>query len=449
MSARKKTVDFAYVSGGKNSKDPQHALETNQVRDTRNVLHEKRGFRYAPGYSGFGSTALFTSKILGMFNYRTSTGVECLIGISNGKVYNIDVSAETKTEIGDMAGTGDVQAVNAVGFLWMVNGTSFVKVEPDLSVTPAQIAAPTGTSAALFAGGTLPDGVYGCYVSYARKDAFGRYHYSLPYSLGNVTLGGGNNTVRFTVPDSTDSQVTNKVFWMTDAGGATPYYYGETDNSTSPYDITSNANRSTSIRMDTNAASNEILPITPNGIFHFDDRLIVWSTDTFYYSMKTDINPLNIARFFPENTRTVSVVISSMFSVGVNAFINSVGNGIFIVPNADYTAVIKNINRRLWFNQVNTKGGRKYCVDYNGLVWGYTNDGIRNFNGSFFSGDLSQHIKPDIEKINKGVNVDHIPALVIYRREGLRTELRISYRNLDNATTINNEQLIFNIDSYF
>ncbi len=451
MPERLKGIDFSDWSGGKNSTDPQHALRPNQVRDTINLIHEKIGGSRAPGYIGISTTPLFTSQVYGAFAYKTNAGNEYLICVSDGKVYNVTLSNGTKTQIGTMAGSGTAYAVNAAGKLWIVNGTSFVKVESDLSVYQVGITAPSGASAAAQAGGTLPDGDYIAYVSYARKDASGRYLYSYPESLGTVTLGSGNNTVRFTINASADTQVNYIVFWLSDAGGATPYYYGEVANTNGPHDVTDNSDRNSLIRMDIEAAPNTSLPINPSKIFFFDDQLIVWSTDTFYWSLRTDINPFDMERFVSENFRTVSVIISSMFSCGLNddLFINSVKNGIFKLPNGDFSSVIRNVNKRYWFNEAYTEEGAQYVINYNNIAFGYTNDGIRYFNGEMFSDDLSFNIKSDIDNVNSGVSSTYPPAIMIFRRKGKRTELRFSYRDLNNSTTLNNKQLVLNIDKMF
>lgn len=454
MGEKQKGLDFSDMSGGKNSVDPQHALAKNEVRESKNIIHEKIGCSRAPGYRGISSTALLTAQLLGQFTYKHGDGTETLIEISDAKIYSIDTAAGEKTELGAFTGSGEAFAVNAAGKLWIVNGTSFVKIEDDLSVYPVQIAAPEGTSAAKLAGGSIPDGVYGCYVSYARKDANDKYLYSLPFSLGDVTLSGGDNSIKFTIPNPTDDQITHKVFWMTDAGGAVPYYYGETDDDDAIYDLTDATGRNSLIRMDVNAAANQILPITPAGIFHFDDRLIVWDDYTFYWSMKTDVNPFDLERFLAENFRTVTQVISSMFSVPVtpdqtDLFINSVKTGVFRIPRGDFTAVIKRIQQSFWFRKANVPEGRKYVVDFNNLAWGFTNDGIRHFNGFVFSDDLSYKIKDDMARVYTGIGAGFDPAMIIFRRERKRTELRFSYRDLTIGATTNNRQLVFNIDFYF
>jgi hypothetical protein len=449
MSIRNKIVDFSDWSGGKNSAFPIHSLAENEVVDTVNLIHEKIGGSRAPGYKGVSVAALFDKPITGHFTYRTSTGVEHTIVVSNGKVWSVDTSAGTKTERGTMAGGGQAYAVNLAGKLWIVNGTSFVKVESDLSVYDVQLPIPSGNSAAAVAGGTLADGVYGVYVSYARKDSSDRYLYSYPESLGNVTLGTGNNTVEITVAAPTDGQVTHVVAWLTDAGGAVPYYYGEADEDAGSITIADNSDRNASIRMDVNASSNADLPIAPSGIYAFGDRLIVWATDTVYWSMKTDINPFDLERFLSENFRTFAFTVSSVFNVDTDLFFNSSKTGIHRLPFGDMTAEIKRINQRFWFNECLTEEGKSWVSFHNNLAFGYTNDGIRFFNGQAFSDDLTFKIKPDINSVNLGVSSTYKPAMAVYRREGKRTELRFSYRDLNVSNTLNNRQLVLNLDFFF
>ena len=454
MPAQPKYVDFSDWSGGKNTRSPQHALPVNQVADTMNLIHEQIGGSRAPGFRGISAVALFPdAAILGEFQYITSDGTEHLIVVSNAKVYSVNLTAGTKTELGAMTGADQAYAVNAAGKLWIVNGTSFVKVESDLSVYPVQLVTPVGTSAVKKAGGTLPDGVYGCYASYARKDASGRYLYSLPYSMGDVTLGGGDNTITFTVPAPTDDQITHIVAWMTDAGGAVPYYYGEADEDAAAFDVASAGDRLASVRMDVNAASNQALPITPAGIFWYGGAIMVWDTDTVYWSLRTDINPFDLERYLAQNFRTFPVTISSMFAVDLgdrtDLFINSVKIGVHRLPFGDMTEELKKINQAFWFKECMTAEGKSWVAAYNNLVFGYTNDGIRFFNGQAFSDDLSFDIKPDMDRVNLGVSSSYRPAMCVFRRSGKRTELRFSYRDLSVSSTINNRQLVYNLDYYF
>ena len=447
-------IDFSDFSGGKNSAFPRHAIADNQACDTLNALHEAIGASRAPGYIGAKTTPMFAGVSQGMFVYNKADGTQVLIVVSGGKIYS--VSGSTATEIGSISGAGECYAVNLSGKLWIVNGTSFVKVENDLSVYRVQIVAPIGATAVVGAGGSLAAGVYSCYVAYARKDSSGRYFYSLPQLVGNKTVSPGNQTITFTIANSSDPQVTHKVVFMSDADGTVQVYYGEVTNATATIAISSTANRIDSVYMSTVSAPNQILPISPNGIYAFDDKLFVWDDDgqTIYWSLNTDINSFDLERFLPENFRTLSKTINAVFSIpsssttGEDLFFNHLGNGISVAPNGDMSGIIKFTQRQYWFLNCKTPEGKSNVVFPKSMAFGLTNDGFRFFDGTTFSEDVSFHIKPDVDKIITSFG-RALPSAVIYRRPGKRTEYRFSYNNIDYSSAGCNDQRIFNLDFYF
>ncbi len=449
MSIKNEFIDFSDMSGGKNSAFPRHALANNQVADTINAIHEVIGTTYAPGYAGLSASQTFEAACKGMFKYIHADGTESIVAISGGKVYTIDPATNAATEKYTLTGNGEAYAVNAGGKLWIVNGTDFVKVEDDLTVYKVQIDAPTVGSAVATAGGSLGAGVYACYVAYARKSN-GQYLYSLPLYLGEVTLSGGDLSITIAADDSTDPQVTHKVVFLTDANGTVVYYYGEFTNATPSVVITSNSNKNAFVLMSTVSAANQVLPITPSAIYSYDDRLIVWdiNTYTFYWSLKTDVNPFDMERFLAANFRTLSNSINSMFSIGANLHINHIGNGISTVFNGDFSSVIKITNRAHWYLDCKTPEGKSNVVIHQGNAFGLTNDGFRFFDGQNFSDDVSFHIKPDVNTIYTGI-AGFLPCAIINRRAGKRTEYRFSYRNLAYGATMNNDQRIFNLDFFF
>ena len=371
MPIKNASLDFSDMSGGKNSVYPRHAIAQNQVSETVNLIHEKIGASRAPGYIGLAVAALFSAPVRGAWNYIHDDGSESLIAVSNFHVYAVTLSTGAITDLYTLSGDGVCWAVNAVGKLWIVNGTDFVKVENNLAAYPVMLPAPTGTSAAAKAGGSLAAGVYGCYVSYARLDADGFYLYSFPKSLGNVTLAAGNLTVTFAVPASADAQVTHKVVWMTDANGVVPVYYGEVTNATLTFDITSSANRDGELFMSTEAAANEPLPIHPDGIWIADNKLFVWKTGakSLYWSLSTDVNPFNLECFPTENFRTFPYTISSLFNIDVDMYINSVGNGIVKIANSDMTTLAKRVVFDKWILPTKTAQGRSYVVFEKGIAF--------------------------------------------------------------------------------
>lgn len=374
--------------------------------------------------------------------------------VSNFVVYSIITSPYSETAIGTLSSSGRGWSINLAGKLWYCNGVDFVKFEKNngvISMYNVGLPTPVSGAAAKLAGGSLADGVYGVYLSYARKNTSGQYLYSYPYSLGNVTTSAGDLSVQITgITPSADPQVTHNVIWMTDADGAVPYYYGEVLAATTTITVTSAANRLGSVRMDVNAASNAPLSIVPDGLFAFDDKIYVWdeNTSTVYWSLKTDVNTFDLERFPAANFRTLSATIDSMFSVGDDLFFNHINNGVTKAPAGDMTSVFKRVERRFWFLPLKTDAGRSYSVPYKGIVWGLTNDGFRYFDGQIFSDDLSFHVKPDIDKIIAGASSTYMPAAIAFRRSGKRTELRLSYRDIGVSYTNNNSQLVFNLDFF-
>lgn len=451
MGVQVKGLDFSDMSGGRCTAFPPHALLPNQCQESINFIHETVGLTKSPGYSGLDPAPLFDKPVTGFFSYRKDTGVDVIIAVSDGKVWSVDLTLKTKTEIGTMAGTGRCYAVNAIGKLWICNGTSFVKVESSLSVYRVQILAPTTGSTSAQAGGTLPDGIYGVYLTYARYDSStGLYLYSLPQSLGNVTLGSGNNTVRVTLTSSSDAQVNRVIVFMTDSGGSVPYFYKEATTPATTIDITSNSARNPDVKLIIESAPNQVLPEIPNGIFLFDDSIFVWVAGgkRVYYSMKADVNPFDLERFPAENVRAMTLPVHSLFSVGSDLFFNSVGRGVTVAYSGDMASVIKRVNSTFWFTECSTEGGRCSVVMYKGFAFGLTNDGFRFFNGVDFSEDVSFHVKPDIDRIY--VNSSSIiPSAMVFRRSGKRTEYRFSYNNYNYGSGRCNDQLVFNLDFYF
>jgi hypothetical protein len=453
MPIKNEALDFSDMSGGKNSAFPRHALAKNQVSDTLNAIHHTIGTSRAPGYSGLVNTAMFSKPIRGQFKYIKDDGTEIAIVISDKKINVVTLADGSLTEIGSGLITADTQcyAVNAAGKLWIVNGTDFVKIESETTAYRVQIIAPASGTVTAIAGGTLPDGVYGCYAAYARKNAAGQYFYSLPRSLGNVTLGTGSNTIRIAIPNSADTQVTHKVAFITDASGTVQYYYGEATNAIASFDITSAVNRNASILMSVVSAANQILPITPNAIQTFDDKLFVWDINdrTIYWSLKTDVNPFDMERFLAQNFRTLSYTVNAIFPVGEDLFFNHMGNGISKAISGDMSSIIKLVNHDFWYLDCITSHGKGNVEYFKGMAIGLTNDGFRFFDGSTFSEDLSFQIKPDVDSIYAGISTSFLPSAIVYRRANKRTEFRFSYRNLDYGTTNNNDQRVFNLDFYF
>jgi hypothetical protein len=401
---------------------------------------------------------IFSTPCRGQFVYITNAGVEYMIAIAGKTIYQIDAAAGEKTVLGTLVSDNECYAVNAAGKLWIVNGEDFVKIEDDLSVSRVQIEAPVNATMNNWAaGGTLPEGARDVYVAYARV-VDGQYLHSLPQLIGTITLATGNQTVSIQCAASADPQVTHVVVFMTDAAGVVPYFFGAFANDGSEIVIVDESQRNEFILMNTVSAANQALPITPSGIFTFNDRLFVWdiNKNTLFWSLKTDVNAFDLERFLPENFRVVSHSINSVFSIGENLYINSIGNGVSVIVNGDMSSVIKHIDRAHWFLDVKTPEGKSNVINHRGSVFGLTNDGFRFYNGGNtvenytenFSDDVSFHIKPDVNMIYTTAG-NCLPSAIVNRRSGKRTEYRFSFCNLEYGNASNNDQLIFNLDFYF
>ena len=146
------------------------------------------------------------------------------------------------------------------------------------------IVAPSGASAVAHAGGSLALGDYKVYVSYCRTVGGVNRLYSVGESLGTVTLAGGNQTIRITLANSADTQVNNKVVWMTDADGSVVYFYHETgDNTTTTIDVTSDTNKNSALLYSTVALNNDVPP-NIEWIFAHNNRLIGSIDNVVYYN---------------------------------------------------------------------------------------------------------------------------------------------------------------------
>jgi hypothetical protein len=454
MSIKNTGIDWSDMSGGKNSAFPRHAVAKNQVCDTLNLIHEKMGVSRAPGFRGITNVVAHSAVSNGVFTFIADDGVQTGIEVHGSKVYTVNTTSGALTEIYTLAGANECYGVNLGGKFWLVNGTDFIKIEKSgatISAYRVQIAAPASGTAAIAAGGSLPVGVYGVYIAYVRKNSDGYYLYSLPHSLGDVTAAAGNLTIALSsLPVSSDPQVTHKVIFVTEAGGTVYYYAGEVANATTTATVAASATINKLIFMNTVSAANQILPITPDGIQAFDDKLIVWdyATRTVYWSLKTDINPFELERFLPANFRTLSKPIHAVFAIGEDLCFNHNGHGISKAISGDMTSIIKFVVAGLWFIDAKTPQGRSNVDFYKGIAWGFTNNGFRYFDGTNISDDLGFHIKPDVNAVYQGVSSTFIPSAIVNVRAGKRTEFRFSYRNLSNGQLMNNTQLVFNLDFF-
>lgn len=428
-------IEYSDISYGKNNTMPQNAIGDNQVSEIRNAIIEKRGFSRAPGFTGIKSTAVFSTYARLMDFYIKDDATEYLLSVSNAHIYSVNKGYGAITDLGAYTGGGEAYGVNALDKYFVANGTNVYKVE-NTNIYRVGIAAPTGASATASGVGTLASGTYRVYVSYARKVSGVLSLYSKPMDLGNVTVNG-SQAISVTCPNSADSQVTDKIVWLLEPNSsATYFYYDNTDNTTTTFSVTSNAAKNILLVMEVESLPND-LPVAFTGIVYFDGYLIGWLGNNIYWSVQSG-TVYDLERFPARNFRAFPHKIISLFSCNGSFYVNTTG-GIYGLPNGDLTAKAELVQKNLRFLSP------RLHEEFKGVVWGITNDGVRYFDGQNFSIDLSKDIKPDIDTISMSDNFQ--PCIRIYRREGKRTELHLSWRDITISTNGNNRTLILNIDS--
>ncbi len=430
--------DFSNISGGINTAAPAIAVGKNQIVGGLNAILKEQGFRRSPGYVGLKSTAEFAAYLRGLHVYERVAGTEILLGISGGKIYSVNVTTGAVTELANPTGTGEAWFATAFDKCFIANGTKLYKLE-GTSGYQVGITAPTGATVEAVAGGTLPDGAYNVYVSYARKMSGVNVLYSIGQSLGDVTLGTGSNTIRVTCADSADAQVNNKVVWVREVGGSIWYYYGESgDNTTEIINISSNAAKNSGLLYSVEAAPNA-LPGAMQGVCFFDNRLFGFVNNVYYWSDK-GLSSYDLEIWRTASSGTLPYNILSMFSLGNNLYFNTAG-GILCLPDGDVNARYLVKDQRWHYRFPRT-------LDYwGGSVIGVTNNGIRTFDGEKFSTfDLGKDIKPEIDKLYSGYSSNFPPCGKVVSRS-TRTEYHLSFRDTNISSTICNRHLVLNLSS--
>lgn len=445
---------FSNCSWGTNLSDPPTELLKYQVKYSRNAILSANGFYFRRGYKNIDISGGWGGSFQGIFEHIWKDGTTIILAVNNSILYSIDLTAKTKTVLYSGTGTGTASFASYLGSCFVATGGALVKVEKvstTISAYRVGIAAPTAGTAAAAAGGTLPDGVYHVYISYARKVSSTIVLYSKPLQLSDVTLGGGSNTVSITsFANSADGQVNDKVVWMSDAAGADIYYYGETnDNTSTTVTVTSNANRNASIRMDVFAYYNE-LPPNFTYICAFNNMLWGSVTNVVNYSLQSSGNVYDMERFYTKNALTFPQSIYGIFSLGQDLFLNTM-NGLIKIPEGKPYSQTLDING-VYFINMNT------VCEYNERKIGLTNFGVRYFDGTRFSEyDLGANIRAEI---NLGLNTTstyRFSALLMKRtfvnesdKKSLsRYEYHLSYNDDSLTTKNNNRRLILNLDGMF
>ncbi len=384
------------------------------------------------------------STIEGMHFYIEYDGDESLLVVSGGKIYSCNTSTGVLTELYDLTGSGNAKFLTAIDKCFVCNSTSVAKVEGSdayrVNITP-----PSGATAAAKAGGSLALGVYKIYIGYARKVGGVNSLYSIGEAVANVTLSGGNQTVTFSVPNSSDPQVNNKVIWMTDYDGDVWYFYYETnDNTTVTFDITSTGGKNSALLYSV-IAQNNLSPEAFEDMTFLDNRIFGKVSNIIYYSKQAG-NVYDLECFPASNTIELPYYIVSLFTLDGNLYANCIGNIIKIQngdPNSRLIEIYGKAHKgiRHYFKYPNT------VVSFSGYVIGLTQDGFRIFNkDTVLQTDVSRDIRKTVNKIYSGSSVGKNPHSFIVR-DNNRTEYHTGYLNTTNGTDLNNSCVILNLDT--
>ena len=138
-------IDLGDFSGGINTKDPAHAIKSNQAQKLLNVIaYSNGGFARAPAKWGLNATPQHTKPIRGLFQHKKLDGTTQLVAVSDADVDTISLIDGTRTKLYDIGGTGYAVGDNAFGSLFIANGTEVVKVESSTAAYQVGITAPAG-----------------------------------------------------------------------------------------------------------------------------------------------------------------------------------------------------------------------------------------------------------------------------------------------------------------
>lgn len=438
---RQAKVRFTDMSGGVNLIDDMSKIRKDQVQDSLNAILRKSGIERRPGTLALSSYNL-ADLVYGQDIYKRLVGTETLLQANGQKLYSIDKASGSPTELYDFGGAGNAEFQNYLDKCFVSNGNGVAKVEGS-NVYQVGIDAPTTASASAVAGGSLPDGDYLVYAGYARKLSGTNVLYSQGQDLTNVglskiTIAGANKTIRVVFPDSTDTQVNNKVVWMSNANGSTVRFFWETgDNTTDPVDVIDETKRVSSITYAAFAANNGV-PGNFEHILIHRGRLYGSIGNVLYLSLQNTKNVYDIEKFYAANTFTYEHQITGLFSLGKHIYLNT-PFGIAKIPGGDINAEYEYTERRWHFYDINT------LDDIRGGKIGLTNDGVKYFvDDKFVDYDISYSIRPEIEKIYSST-AGFRPAGRVYRRD-IRTEYHLCYCDDTQSTVSNNTRLVLNLN---
>lgn len=436
-------ISFSDFSDGLNNTENELNIGRNQVYETENCILRKNGAESRPGFDALPLQS-FPGRIYGSHEYTLKNGTRRILVKYGNSIY---IMNKTTGEIGSavisLGGSGNASFVDYLNKCWICDGNSFVKIEDNVGYK-VTIDPPTGVTAEAAVGGSLSSGTYTLHVTYARKVSGSNVLYSKNFSLGTVTISGANNRIYINwSQNSSDSQVNNKVIWITKKNGSIVYFLTETgDNSTQTIYIDSLENLNENILLSTYATKNEniggdVVPVFKY-LFAFNGRLwgVAANDNTVWFSLKNTANVYDMERWFPENYTVLPFEVNGFFSIGADLFYNT-PKGIIKQPNGDPATEWHLIPGLYFWNMKTVKNYRSYVI-------GLTQDGVKVFDGEkFLDYDISMSIKSEINKIYQYQTWEPVAEI---NRRNIRTEYHLSYCDEALSVHSNNVRLVLNLD---
>lgn len=439
---KQKLYSLATITGGVNINDPATSLPDSQASVAMNLMFGKTGFKRWCGCENLTAKDAVSDYFRGLENTAEISGTNHLLTMFGGKLYEVNTTTgAVGSPLFDATGSGEMYGGTHWGKFFGTNGAKTFKVEAgtayQIGITP-----PGAGTLAVAAGGTLPNGVYGVYLAYARKVGGLNVLFSQGYYAGTVTLSGGNNTVAISnFANSGDAQVNNKVAFMTLANGTTYYYYAETGNNTT-----------TTISIASDTSNNAItyekdllpsgLPAAFTHMICFDNRIFGVLGNRLYYSLKS-YSPYDIERFPSGNYIDYPFQVTGLFTLGRYLYLNTADNGVLIQSVEDLGSRFEHIEKRVSFKFLRT------AVDWNGGKFGLTKDGLGFFDGEKFQDfDYSYNIRPTIQTMYATADSNFQPCAIVINR-GDRKEYHLSLRNTTINSTNNNRTYVLNLSQTF
>lgn len=437
------SINIDDLSGGLNNNDPALTISDNEVADCKNAKFLKMGYERWPGAEPLTAQNAINDYIRGEFTHGEVDGTQHLYELHGGKLYEVSKSDGSLTELYDLTGQGEGWGASSHGTFFCSNGSGMCKIEGSTAyrvgiVPPSGVVATGSTS-----GGSLPDGTYKLYASYARRVNGSDVLYSKGEELTNVVISGGSGNGSIAISgflNSTDPQVGNKAIWMTRANLATYFKWKTTgDNTTETFTITDSEPESLLITYGAKAKDND-LPPNLDYLFAFDNRLFGIVDNTLVWSRK-GYNKYDLDRWPAVNSRTTAYRQTMLFGCEKHLCLNTEQNGIMLLPFADVNAKIEHFEEQTSFEYPRT------VSKWNGNLIGMTRDRVGVFNKETFTfdpWDYGYNIRPFLNRIWQDDGVNNRPCGIVHRRDN-RMEYMLSFKDNRLKGTNNNRTLILNL----